>query len=66
VRRNTRVRVLRGTEKVYDGELSSLKHEKEDVREVRTGFECGMAFKGFNDVAVGDIVEAYTKERVGG
>jgi translation initiation factor IF-2 len=65
IRRNQRARVMRGGEKVYDGELSSLKHEKEDVNEVRTGFECGMGFKGFNDLQVGDIIESYTKEKVG-
>lgn len=66
IRRNGRVRLLRGDEKVYEGELASLKHEKEDVREVRQGFECGMAFKGFSDFQVGDIVECFILERVGG
>jgi translation initiation factor IF-2 len=66
IHRNAKVRVLRGTEKIYEGELSSLKHERDDVREVRQGFECGMAFKGFNDFAVGDIVENFTLERFGG
>jgi len=66
IRRNARVRILRGEEKIYDGELASLRHEKEDVREIRSGFECGMAFKGFSDFKVGDIVECYVMERFGG
>jgi len=56
------VRILRDGKEIYSGELSSLKHEKEDVREVRTGFECGMAFKGSVDFQVGDIIECYTLE----
>jgi translation initiation factor IF-2 len=49
---------------LYDGEISSLKHEKDDVREVRQGFECGISFKSYNDFAQGDVVECYTLERV--
>ncbi len=63
VRRNSRVRILREGEKIYEGELSSLKHERDDVREVRQGFECGMGFKGFHDFAEGDIVECFALER---
>ncbi len=62
IRRNAKVRILRDGKEIYSGELSSLKHEKEDVREVRTGFECGMAFKGSVDFQVGDIIECYTLE----
>ena len=62
-RRNAKVRLLRNGEKFYDGELSSLKHEKEDVRDVRQGFECGMAFKGTHDIEDGDIVECYIIEK---
>jgi len=64
IRRNTRVRVLRNSEKVYEGELASLKHEQEDVNEVRQGFQCGMAFKGFKDMKEGDVIEAFVMERV--
>ena len=64
IRRNTRVRVLRNSEKVYEGELASLKHEQEDVNEVRQGFQCGMAFKGFKDLKEGDVIEAFVMERV--
>lgn len=65
-RRNARVHILRNNEEIYDGELSSLKHEQEDVKEVRQGFECGMAFKGFTDLMEGDTIECYKMERFGG
>lgn len=61
-RRNAKVRILRDNKEIYKGDLSSLKHEKEDVREVRTGFECGMAFKGSSDFQVGDKVECFVLE----
>ncbi len=64
VRRNARVRVMRGEEKLFDGDLASLKHEKENVKEVREGFECGLRVKSFNDFEVGDIVISYTSEEV--
>ena len=64
IRRNAKARVLRNTQVLYDGEISSLKHEKDDVREVRLGFECGISFKAFNDFAQGDVVECYTLERI--
>jgi translation initiation factor IF-2 len=64
IRRNARMRVVRGKEAVYDGNVSSLRHEKDDVREVREGFECGIALKGFDDFAVGDQLIAYTEETV--
>jgi translation initiation factor IF-2 len=58
--RNNKVRVVRDGLVVYNGGLSSLKRFKDDVREVEQGFECGLALEGFNDVKVGDIIEAYT------
>jgi translation initiation factor IF-2 len=64
LRRNADVRLLRNSQVVFDGEMASLRHEKEDVREVRTGFECGVALKGFNDFVVGDVIECYARERV--
>ncbi|NQW28962.1 MAG: translation initiation factor IF-2 [Ignavibacteria bacterium] len=57
--RNDRVRVLRDGFEIYKGTLDSLKRIKDDVREVETGFECGMAVHGFNDIQEGDIIEAY-------
>jgi translation initiation factor IF-2 len=58
--RNNKVRVVRDGLVVFNGGLSSLKRFKDDVREVEQGFECGLALEGFNDVKVGDIIEAYT------
>jgi len=66
IRRNARARILRDGEKIHEGELASLKHEREDVREVRQGFDCGMAFKGFNDFQEGDIIESFILERANG
>ena len=63
VRRNTRIRVMRNGEKIFDGEISSLKHEKDDVKEVRQGFECGISLKGYNDLSEGDILESYVIEK---
>ena len=62
IRRNGIVRVIRAGEKVAEGELASLKHEKENVREVRAGYECGLRIKGFNDVHVGDRIECIVYE----
>ena len=59
-----RVRVIRDGVEVYDGTLSSLKRFKEDVREVREGFECGIGVENFNDIKVGDLIEAYRIEEV--
>ena len=61
--RNARSRVLRGDKVIYEGELSSLKHHQEDEREVRQGFECGVAIKGFSDYAEGDMIECYVLEK---
>jgi translation initiation factor IF-2 len=64
LRRNAKARVRRGDQIAFEGEISSLKHEKDDVREVRTGFECGISFKGWTDMLVGDVVECYAIERM--
>jgi translation initiation factor IF-2 len=62
--RHSRARVGRGGVAVFDGNISSLKRFQEDVPEVRTGFECGVALDGFAEFQEGDVVEAYRKERV--
>ncbi|MBE9473575.1 MAG: translation initiation factor IF-2 [Chloroflexi bacterium] len=62
--RNARARVMRGEEAQFDGEVASLKHIQDDVTEVRTGFECGITLKGFNDFETGDIIECYIVEEV--
>ncbi len=62
IRRNARIRVLRGDEQVFDGEIGSLKRFQEDVREVREGYEFGIGLKGFKDFQVGDRLVCYTVE----
>jgi translation initiation factor IF-2 len=62
--RTARVRVIRDGVEVYDGTLASLKRFKDDVREVREGFECGIGVENFNDLKVGDLIEAYRIEEV--
>ena len=59
VRRGAKVRLLRDNVVVHDGELDSLKRFKDDVREVKAGFECGLSLKNFNDVQKGDQLEVY-------
>lgn len=59
VTRNCRVRVMRGGEAVYEGNLDSLKRMKDDAKEVASGFECGIAVGGFNDWQEGDIINAF-------
>ena len=59
VRRNSMMRVLRDNIVIHTGELDSLKRFKDDVREVKGGFECGLSLKSFNDLKVGDQLEAY-------
>jgi translation initiation factor IF-2 len=61
--RNARVRLFRGTDLVFEGEMASLRHEKEDMREIRTGFECGVGFKNFQDIQIGDFLVCYTVEK---
>ena len=63
LRRNSKVRLFRGADLVYEGEMASLRHEKEDVREIRTGFECGVGFKNFHDIQVGDQLVCYVIEK---
>ncbi|MFN2571229.1 MAG: translation initiation factor IF-2 [Gemmatimonadales bacterium] len=62
--RTGRVRVIRSGVEVYDGTLASLKRFKDDVREVREGFECGMSVENFNDIKVSDLIESYRIEEV--
>jgi translation initiation factor IF-2 len=64
IRRNARVRVLRDNVVIHDGELESLKRFKDDVREVKSGFECGLSIKSYSDIKVGDQLEAYEVQEV--
>jgi translation initiation factor IF-2 len=59
IRRGSSVRLIRGGVVLHTGELDSLKRFKEDVREVKSGFECGLSLKGYNDVLVGDQLEVF-------
>lgn len=64
VRRGNPIRVLRNNVVIYEGELESLRRFKDDVNEVRTGTECGIAVKNYNDVRVGDQIEVYQRVEV--
>jgi translation initiation factor IF-2 len=59
VPRDSKVRLLRDGVQIYDGQLDSLKRFKDDVKEVDAGYECGLSLKGYDDIKVGDVVEAY-------
>jgi translation initiation factor IF-2 len=65
VRRNGKMRVMRGDKQLHDGDVSSLKIIKDDVREVRQGYECGISLRNFNEFNPGDIMECYIIEKVG-
>jgi translation initiation factor IF-2 len=65
LRRNAKIRLYRGTDILYEGDLSSLRHEKDDVKEVKQGYECGVGFRNFNDIQVGDQLVCYVVEKSG-
>jgi translation initiation factor IF-2 len=62
LRRSAQARLLRDGVQVFEGRFASLKRFKDDVREVQQGFECGVGLEGFNDVKVGDVIEAFQLE----
>jgi len=64
LQRSAKVRVIRDGIVVYTGELGSLKRFKDDVKEVLSGMDCGLNIQGYNDIKVGDVVEAYTIEEI--
>jgi translation initiation factor IF-2 len=64
IRRGARARLLRDDIVIHDGALGSLKRFKDDVREVREGFECGIGIDGWGDLRQGDVIEAYEVEQV--
>ena len=64
IRANAKVRLIRAGIVVYEGELSSLKRFKDDAKEVKEGFECGMMIKGYNDIKEDDIIEGYEMQEV--
>jgi len=59
IKRSNNIRVIRDGIVVYSGEIGQLKRFKDDVQEVKHGFECGLSIKSFNDLKVGDVVESY-------
>ncbi|MDE3173584.1 MAG: translation initiation factor IF-2, partial [Gemmatimonadota bacterium] len=64
INRQGRVRVIRDGVEIYDGAISSLRRFKDDVREVKDGFECGIGVENFNDIKVGDVIECYRTEEI--
>lgn len=64
IQRNCTVRISREGEQIFEGPLASLKRFKDDVKEVKTGFECGLVIEGFNDIKEADIIEAYIMQEV--
>ncbi len=64
ITREATIRLLRDNAVVHQGRIKSLRRFKEDVSEVRTGMECGIALESYSDVKIGDVIEAFVKERV--
>ena len=64
ITRNSKIRILRDGIILYDGKITSLKRFKDDVSEVQMGYECGVGIEGFNDIKVGDSIEAYVVNKV--
>jgi translation initiation factor IF-2 len=64
IRRDAEVRVMRGTEQVFKGKIGSLKRFKDDAREVTNGMECGIGIANFSDLKEGDLIEAFSTERM--
>ena len=64
VRRSSMINLIRDGIVKYTGKITSLKRFKDDVREVASGYECGMSFERFNDIKEGDIVEAFVMEQI--
>ena len=64
IQRNCKIRISREGKQIYEGELASLKRFKDDVKEVRAGYECGLVFSGFDQMQEFDIVEAYVMVEV--
>jgi translation initiation factor IF-2 len=64
LRRDAEIKVMRGTEQVFKGKVNSLKRFKDDAREVTNGMECGIGLSGFNDIKEGDLIEAFSTEKL--
>jgi translation initiation factor IF-2 len=64
IKRGCKVRLLRDNVVIHEGDLAQLKRFKDDVKEVREGYECGMALANYNDIQQGDMIECFEMERV--
>jgi translation initiation factor IF-2 len=64
ITREAQIRLLRDNVVVHEGKVRSLRRFKDDVTEVKSGMECGISLENYNDVKIGDVIEAYVKERV--
>ena len=64
LKRAAQVRLLRDNVVIYTGELSQLRRGKDDVKEVKENFECGVNFVGYDDIKVGDIIECFEMEKI--
>ena len=64
ITRSASVRLVRDHVVTYEGKISSLKRFKDDASEVKEGFECGLGIENYNDIKIGDTIEAYTTEKV--
>ena len=64
VKRGAKVRLLRDSVVIYTGALSQLKRFKDDVKEVRESYECGMSFENYDDLKVGDVIECFEMEEI--
>jgi translation initiation factor IF-2 len=64
IERSAKARLLREGVVVYEGKLASLRRFKDDVKEVASGYECGIGIENFNDLKVGDVIEAYQMEQM--
>ena len=59
MRRNLSIRLLRDQIQIYEGRMESLRRFKDDAREVKDGYECGISIENYNDVKIGDVIECY-------
>ena len=64
IQRNNSIRLLRENKIIYEGKISSLKRFKDDAKEVANGYECGVGIENYNDIKVGDMMEAYIRKEV--
>jgi translation initiation factor IF-2 len=64
IKRTSKIRLIRDGIVIYTGELASLKRMKDDVKEVSAGYECGLNIANYNDIHIGDIIEAYEEVEV--